>query len=78
MDSLSLIPLTMFCAAGLVGKSIILLLLATSIDTSALIVGAYSTVRISRSPRLSRADDGAAPFLAPIAPPAPAGGGGGK
>ncbi len=55
MDYSSINPLTMFYAAGLVGKSVILLLLAASIYTWVLIVmGAYSIVKINRSAQSAR------------------------
>jgi len=66
MDYSSINPLTMFFAAGIVGKSVILLLLAASIYTWVLIiVGAYSIVRISRSTQSARAG-GDVGVLAPI------------
>jgi biopolymer transport protein ExbB/TolQ len=65
MDYSSINPATMFYAAGIVGKSDIILLLAASIYTWVLIImGAYSIVKVSRSTQSARA--------------APAGGGGGK
>ena len=76
MDYSSINPLTMFYAAGVVGKSVILLLLAASIyDWVLIAIGADSIVKISRS---ARAGAGAAlaPEAATLA--APADGGGGK
>jgi len=66
MDYSSINPLTMFFAAGLVGKSVILLLLAASIYTWVLIVmGAYSIVKIGRSTQSARSG-GDVGVLAPI------------
>ena len=66
MDYSSINPLTMFYAAGLVGKSVILLLLAASIYTWVLIVmGAYSIVKIGRSAQSARAG-GDVGVLAPV------------
>ena len=66
MDYSSINPLTMFYAAGLVGKSVILLLLAASVYTWVLIVmGAYSIVKISRSAQTARSG-GDVGVLAPI------------
>jgi biopolymer transport protein ExbB/TolQ len=66
MDYSSINPLTMFFAAGLVGKSVILLLLAASIYTWVLIVmGAYSIVKIGRSAQSARSGGGVG-VLAPI------------
>ncbi len=66
MDYSTINPLTMFFAAGLVGKSVILLLLAASIYTWVLIVmGAYSIVKIGRSAQSARSGGGVG-VLAPI------------
>jgi len=66
MDYSSINPLTMFYAAGLVGKSVILLLLAASIYTWVLILmGAYSIVKIGRSAQSARAG-GDVGVLAPV------------
>ena len=66
MDYSSINPLTMFYAAGLVGKSVILLLLAASIYTWVLIVmGAYSILKIGRSAQSARSG-GDVGVLAPI------------
>ena len=66
MDYSSINPLTMFYAAGLVGKSVILLLLAASVYTWVLIVmGAYSIVKIGRSAQSARSG-GDVGVLAPI------------
>ena len=66
MDYSSINPLTMFYAAGLVGKSVILLLLAASVYTWVLIVmGAYSIVKISRSAQTARSG-GDVGVLAPV------------
>jgi biopolymer transport protein ExbB/TolQ len=66
MDYSSINPLTMFYAAGIVGKSVILLLLAASIYTWVLIfLGAYSLAKIGRSTQSARAGRGVG-VLAPI------------
>jgi len=66
MDYSSINPLTMFYAAGLVGKAVILLLLAASVYTWVLIVmGAYSIVKINRSSQSARSG-GDVGVLAPI------------
>ncbi|ARN82999.1 MotA/TolQ/ExbB proton channel family protein [Methylocystis bryophila] len=66
MDYSSINPLTMFYAAGLVGKSVILLLLAASIYTWVLIlIGAYSIVKIGRSAQEARSG-GDVGVLAPV------------
>jgi biopolymer transport protein ExbB/TolQ len=66
MDYSSINPLTMFYAAGVVGKSVILLLLAASIYTWVLIfLGAYALVRIGRSTQSARAG-GDVGVLAPV------------
>jgi len=66
MDYSSINPLTMFFAAGLVGKSVILLLLAASIYTWVLIVmGAYSIMKIGQS-ALSARSGGDVGVLAPV------------
>jgi len=78
----SINPLTMFYAAGIVGKSVILLLLAASIYTWVLVlIGAYSIVKIRRSAQSARAAGGPVPApgaAASAAAAVPASGGGGK
>jgi biopolymer transport protein ExbB/TolQ len=81
MDYSSINPATMFYAAGIVGKSDIILLLAASIYTWARIVmGAYFIVKVSRSTQSARAGAGVGAALTPeaAAPAALASGGGGK
>ena len=66
MDYSSINPLTMFYGAGLVGKSVILLLVAASVYTWVLIVmGAYSIVKIGRSAQSARSG-GDVGVLAPV------------